>query len=76
MRYRALFVGGGPLDGQERVFDSFRQTVEVRVAKSIVVYGLRYRYGRGRMETLIYSLFDFEETLDLLWSRYAGEDHA
>jgi len=75
MRYRALFVSG-PVDGQERVFDSLRSTVEVRGPKATVVYGLRYRYGRGRMETLVYSLLDFDETLDLLWSRYAGEDHA
>jgi len=36
-------------------------------------YRLLFAYGAA---TLVYSLYGTEETLNRLWHRYSGEDHA
>ncbi len=73
MRFRGLFCGG-PLDGQERVLagDYGRIQVPSR-GESQHVYRLLFAYGAA---TLVYSLYGTEETLNRLWHRYSGEDHA
>jgi hypothetical protein len=71
MRFRALFVGG-PVDGQERVLPHCNQYVGVRGTSD--VYRRLFTFGMPR--TFVYSLYDIEETMNRLWHRYAGEDHA
>ncbi len=72
MKFRALFIGG-PVDGQERVLPHCNQSVGVRGASQIT-YRRLFAFGEPR--TLVYSLYGIEETLNRLWHRYAGEDHA
>jgi len=75
VRYRALFVGG-PVDGQERVLSTALPEIRVRERASddIVTYRLVFAFGEPR--TLVYSLYSVEETMNRLWHRYSGEDHA
>ena len=74
MRFRALFIGG-PVDGQERVLaGDYRQVQVPSRGTPECVYRLLFTFGESR--TLVYSLYDIEETLDRLWHRYAGESYA
>jgi hypothetical protein len=74
MRFRALFIGG-PVDGQERVLASDHPQVQVAGRGTPqCVYRLLFAFGESC--TLVYSLYGVEETLNRLWRRYAGEDHA
>ena len=74
MRFRALFIGG-PVDGQERVLaGDYRQVQVPSRGTPECVYRLLFAFGESH--TLVYSLYDIEETLDRLWHRYAGESHA
>ena len=72
LRFRALFIGG-PVDGQERVLAHRNRLIGVRCEPQCV-YRLLFVFGESH--TLIYSLYDIAETLNRLWHRYAGEDHA
>ena len=74
MRFRALFVGG-VVDGQERVLagDYGRIRVPNR-GEPQCVYRLLFAFGKPT--TLVYSLYDLEETLNRLWHRYSEEDDA
>lgn len=70
MKYRALFISG-PVDGQERLLPHCNRYIAV---SGQCVYRLLFAFGEPH--TLVYSLFGVEETLNRLWHRYAGEDHA
>jgi len=74
VRFRSLFCGG-PLDGQERVLASDYARIQVPSrAEPQHVYRLLFAFGES--PTLVYSLYGTEETLNRLWHRYSGEDHA
>jgi hypothetical protein len=74
MRFRALFIGG-PVNGQERVLaGDYRQVQVPSRGTPECVYQLLFAFGESH--TLVYSLYNIEETLNRLWHRYAGEDHA
>jgi hypothetical protein len=72
MKYRALFVGGA-VDGQERVLPHCNGFISIRGQPQCVYHRL---FAFGEPATLVYSLYDIAETLNRLWHRYAGEDHA
>ena len=72
MNYRALFIGG-PVDGQERVLPHRNRFIGVKGEPQCVY---RRLFAFGEPHTLVYSLYDSAETLNRLWQRYAGEDHA
>jgi len=67
MRFRALFIDG-PVDGQERVLDHCPAAIDC----AAVCYVRLYVIG----STAVYSLHGIEETLNRIWSRYAGENQA
>jgi len=74
VRFRGLFVGG-VLDGQERVLAGDYERIQVPSrGKPQHVYRLLFAFGES--PTLVYSLYGVEETLNRLWHRYSGEDHA
>ncbi len=88
MRYRALFIGG-PIDGQERVLSADHSHITVPVGRppcvcetagrppcvcETVVYVLLFAYGREK--TLIYSVWNIEETLNRIWTHYTGGRYA
>lgn len=70
MKYRALFIGG-PADGQERLLLHCSSLIGVR-DRPQCVYRLLFAFGEAH--TLVYSLYDIEETMSRLWQRYSGED--
>jgi hypothetical protein len=72
MRYRALFIGG-PVDGQERVLPHCNQFIGVRCTPTVTY---RRLFAFGEPQTLVYSLYDVEETLNRLWDRYTGGRYA
>jgi len=73
VRFRGLFVGG-VLDGQERVLAGDYARIQIpRQGEPQYDYRLLFAYGAA---TLVYSLYGTEETLNRLWHRYSGEDHA
>ncbi len=72
MRYRVLFIGG-VMDGQERVLVHCNRCIGLR-DRPQCVYRLLFAFGEPR--TLVYSLYGVEETMNRLWQRYSGEDHA
>jgi len=67
MRYRALFIGG-PIDGQERVLNADYQRITI---SETAVYVLLFAYGCEK--TLIYSVWNIEETLNRVWNHYTLE---
>ena len=69
-----MFVGG-PVDGQERVLAGDYAHIQVPSrGEPQHVYHLLFAFGKPA--TLVYSLYGVEETLNRLWHRYSGEDHA
>jgi len=72
MRFRALFIGG-PVDGQERILPHGNEHVATRCTPPVVY---RRVFVVGQSNTLIYSVYGLEETLNRLWNRYTGENHA
>ena len=69
-----MFVGG-PVDGQERVLAGGYARIQVPSrGEPQHVYHLLFAFGKPA--TLVYSLYGVEETLNRLWHRYSGEDHA
>ena len=72
MNYRAIFIGGS-VDGQERVLPHCNRSISIRGEPQCVYHHI---LTFGEPHTLVYSLYDIAETLNRLWHRYAGEDHA
>jgi hypothetical protein len=72
VKHRALFIGG-VVDGQERVLTHCNRLVSIR-GDPQCVYRLLFAFGEPH--TLLYSLYGVEETMNRLWHRYSGEDHA
>jgi len=75
MRFRALFIGG-PVDGQERALDGCPLVLEAVVVGFTGRTVVRYMRLYAVDTTAIYSLYGIEETMNRVWNRYAGENHA